>query len=99
MKSNKKVFEIIDSAEGFDNGFEDLLALSATCRFSDCTHTNETDCAVKKAISEGILPEDRLNNYYRIKNEASYVSKQQNKTKAIDYMKQRKLFQKRSDQK
>ena len=92
MKVNKKVFEIIDSVEGLDNGFEDLLELSKECKFSDCSHTTELDCAVKKAISEGILSEERFNNYYRVKNEAEYVSEQNNKTKAIDYMKQKKLF-------
>ncbi|MCQ6268213.1 hypothetical protein M1K46_21605 [Fictibacillus sp. WQ 8-8] len=93
MKRNKKIFEIIDSVDNIDNGFEDLLELSRRCKFSDCTHTNETDCAIKHALSEGILSEERFNNYYRDKNEGEYVSKQKNKTKAIDYMKQRKLFQ------
>jgi len=93
MKSNKKVFEIIDSIENLDNGFEDILELSLRCKFSDCTHTTEPDCAVKEAISAGILSEKRFNHYYRAKNEASYVSEQKNKTKAIDYMKQLKLFE------
>lgn len=93
MKFNRKVFEIIDSVENLDNGFEDILELSMRCKFSNCTHTTEPDCAVKKAISEGILSEERFNNYYRIKHEAEYVSEQKNKTKAIDYMKQKKLFQ------
>ena len=93
MKSNRKIFKIIDSVENLDNGFEDILELSRKCKFSDCTHTIESDCAVKKAISQGILSEELLNNYYRAKNESKYVFEQKNKTKAIDYMKQRKLFQ------
>jgi putative ribosome biogenesis GTPase RsgA len=93
MKSNKKVFEIIDYVENLDDGFEDILELSKRCRFSDCTHTTEPDCAVKKAIAEDILSEERFNNYYKAKNEAEYVSEQKNKTKAIDYMKQKKLFE------
>ncbi|MEH6892214.1 hypothetical protein V7024_21595 [Bacillus sp. JJ864] len=93
MNFNKKVFEIIDSVEDLDNGFEDILKLSLRCKFSDCTHTTEPDCAVEKAISEGVLSEESFNNFYRFKNEAEYVSEQKNKTKAIDYMKQLKLFQ------
>jgi len=93
MKFNKKVSEIIDSVENLDNGFEDILELSTRCKFSNCTHTIEPDCAVRTAISEGSLSEERFNNYYRFKNEAKYVSKQKNKTKAIDYMKQKKLFE------
>lgn len=94
MKFNKRASEIIDTVENLDNGFEDIIELSMRCKFSNCTHTNEPDCAVKKAISEGFLSEERFNNYYKFKNEAKYVSKQKNKTKAIDYMKQKKLFQK-----
>lgn len=94
LKKFNKVFEIINSVENLDNDFEDILELSRRCRFSNCTHTNEPECAVKKAISEGILAAGRFNNYYRLKKEAEYVSEKNNKTKAIDYMKQRKLFQK-----
>jgi putative ribosome biogenesis GTPase RsgA len=92
MTFNKKVSEIISSDENLDNVFEDILELSRSCKFSDCTHTTEDNCAVKKAISDGTLSEERFNNYFRDKKEAEYVSKEKNKTKAIDYMKQRKLF-------
>ena len=89
MGFNKKVNEIINSVENLDNEFEDILKLSRGCKFSNCSHTTEPDCAVKKAICE-----ERFNYYYRIKHEVEYVSEQNNKTKAIDYMKQKKLFQK-----
>lgn len=96
MKSNKKVSEIIDSVGNYEDGFEDIIELSMGCKFSNCTHTTKPNCAVKKVISEGVLLDDRFTNYYRFINEAKYVSEQKNKTKAIDYMKQLKLFQNRS---
>ncbi|WP_249226964.1 ribosome small subunit-dependent GTPase A [Alicyclobacillus mengziensis] len=80
------------NTEYIDNGFEDIMELSRSCRFSDCTHTTETGCAVVEAIANGSLSEDRFNSYFKEKNEALYVSNQKNKTKAIDYMKQLKLF-------
>ena len=73
MKFNRKMFEIIDSGENLDNGFEDILELSQKCKFSDCTHTTESDCEVKKAISQGILSEEEFKNYHRVKKEAEYV--------------------------
>ncbi|KFM95227.1 hypothetical protein D0U04_30175 [Bacillus clarus] len=91
MKFSKKVSEIIDSVGNYENGFEDIIELSMGCKFSD-THTTEPNCAVKKAISEGILLDERFNSYYRFKNKAEYVSEQKNKTKSIDYMKQMKLY-------
>lgn len=95
MKTNNKVYAAMQSTEYIDNGFEDIVELSRSCRFSDCTHTTETDCAVLKAIANGRLSEDRFNSYFKERKEAIYVSRQKNKTKAIDYMKQLKLFERR----
>lgn len=97
MKKLKKVLEVEDAAESLDQDFEDIVALSKRCKFTDCTHTKEPNCAVKKAILEGILSEVRFNSYYRLKNEAAYVSEKKNKTKAIDYMKQLKLYHRNKD--
>lgn len=87
-------FDLINHESNFDFGYEDIVGISRRCKFSNCSHTNEPRCAVKKAISDGILSEEIFNNYYRDINEAQYVSAQRNKTKAIDYMKQLKFFQK-----
>ncbi|RDI41553.1 hypothetical protein [Falsibacillus pallidus] len=90
---SKKEAELTDSEKGIDFGYEDILEISKTCKFSNCTHLSEPGCEVQKAINNGLLSEERFNHFYRDKNEAEYVSQQKNKTKAIDYMKQRKLFQ------
>lgn len=87
-------FDLIEHKGNFDFGYGDIAGISRKCKFSNCSHTNEPHCAVKKAISDGILSEEIFNSFYRDLNEAHYVSKQSNKTKAIDYMKQLKLFQK-----
>lgn len=95
MKTNYKVYEAMQSTEFINNGFEDIMDLSRSCKFSDCTHTTEPDCAVLAAVSNGSLSKDRFNSYFTERNEAVYVSKHKNKTKAIDYMKQLKLFARR----
>jgi putative ribosome biogenesis GTPase RsgA len=79
--------------DNLDIGFEDILDLTRECKFTNCTHTKEPNCAVKKAISEGVLSEEKFKAYYRQIKEEEHVLNQKNKTKAIDYMKQRKLFQ------
>jgi putative ribosome biogenesis GTPase RsgA len=93
MKSYKKGSDVTNS-ENIENEYPMILELSTRCKFSDCTHTSENDCAVKEAISDGILLEETFHNYHREKKETEHISKQKNKTKTIDYMKQRKLFQK-----
>ncbi len=52
--------------------FSDILALEGECRFSDCTHTVEPDCAIQDAISKGILDEARYNNYLKLQKEIIY---------------------------
>ena len=92
MKKTNKVSEIIDSVKNLDSDFVDIIELSRRCEFSNCTHTTEQECSIKKAISEDTLSVERFNDYYRLKKEAEYVSEKKNKTKAIDYMGKLKLF-------
>jgi ribosome biogenesis GTPase len=54
--------------------FADINELSTKCKFSDCTHSTEPNCAVQKAISDGLLTKDRLANYFKLKKEAKYES-------------------------
>lgn len=35
--------------------FRDLRPLANLCRYPDCTHAHETDCAVKDAVADGLL--------------------------------------------
>jgi len=35
--------------------FRDLRPLANLCRFPDCTHAHESDCAVKDAVADGLL--------------------------------------------
>jgi len=35
--------------------FRDLRPLANLCRFPDCSHTHEVDCAVKHAVADGLL--------------------------------------------
>lgn len=46
--------------------FPDFDEDAAVCRFNDCTHTHEPGCAVRLAVDEGRLSEDRWATYVRI---------------------------------
>ncbi|WP_428912369.1 ribosome small subunit-dependent GTPase A [Niallia sp. Krafla_26] len=52
--------------------FADIDKLAFQCRFNDCSHRKEPNCAVQKAIKEGILTVDRLESYWKLKKEAKY---------------------------
>ncbi|GIK43721.1 MAG: putative ribosome biogenesis GTPase RsgA [Chloroflexota bacterium] len=46
--------------------YPDLEAVAARCRFADCSHRHEPDCAVKAAVAAGKLPLTRYDNYQKI---------------------------------
>ena len=57
---------------GLAASFADVEALANKCRFRDCTHTSEPGCAVRKAIQNGELSEERLLSYKKLEAENSY---------------------------
>lgn len=61
-----------DVTEGLSDAFEDISELAGYCRFKDCRHEKEPDCAVLKAIEDGELSEKRLIQYKKLKKEARY---------------------------
>jgi ribosome biogenesis GTPase / thiamine phosphate phosphatase len=52
--------------------FADIELLAGNCRFTDCTHISEPQCAVLEAIKSGHLSEKRLENYRKLQKEAHY---------------------------
>ena len=53
--------------EELDGYFPDLRELVADCQFSNCSHVNEPDCAVKKAVSNGEVHYERYESYLRMR--------------------------------
>ncbi|MFH0815370.1 MAG: ribosome small subunit-dependent GTPase A [Methanobacteriota archaeon] len=54
--------------------FEDVESLIALCKFRDCQHRTEPGCAVKAAIADGHLAEERFENYKRLQRELWIIS-------------------------
>jgi ribosome biogenesis GTPase / thiamine phosphate phosphatase len=46
--------------------FRDVRPYVNLCRFPDCTHTHEDECAVKNAVADGQLDERRYESYCRL---------------------------------
>ncbi len=46
--------------------FKDIFAISADCRFGNCTHTHEPGCAVLQALSEHRISQSRYDSYLSI---------------------------------
>jgi ribosome small subunit-dependent GTPase A len=58
-----------DADEGIELAFPDIAQLAAGCRFRDCRHEHEPDCAVRRAVDDGELDPVRLASYLRLQTE------------------------------
>jgi ribosome biogenesis GTPase len=55
-----------DAGAGVEAAFADVTALTARCRFGDCSHTVEPGCAVQDALAGGTLDPARWQSYLRM---------------------------------
>lgn len=49
--------------EEISSYFPEIFKFSKNCRFSNCTHTHEPGCAVRKAVEDHYISESRYNSY------------------------------------
>ena len=68
---------IWDAKDSLEKVFADLEKRSKDCRFSDCMHDSEPDCAVIEDVLRGVVDERRLTRYKALLKE---LSDQQTKT-------------------
>ena len=78
-------FHILDAEEGINTAFNDIESFAENCRFSNCTHTTEPQCAVIEAIANGALTQGRYDNYLKLKREAAFVERKTNKKAELEF--------------
>ncbi len=61
--------QVVDAAGGIETVFDDITALAAGCRFTNCQHTSEPGCAVQAAITSGVLEPERLERFQKLQRE------------------------------
>lgn len=54
---------------GVEEAFADVEVLAAGCRFADCHHEHEPDCALRAALDDGLLDPARWESYRRLRAE------------------------------
>lgn len=64
-----KGFGLFDfNKEELHHYFPEIFAKSKECKYYNCTHTHEPGCAVKQAIEDELLSQERYYNYLSIYN-------------------------------
>jgi ribosome biogenesis GTPase len=71
-----------DSDE-LDSAFQDIEEIADDCRFRDCQHLSEPDCAVRLAVEAGELSPERLESFHKLKRELRYLEERQYKTASV----------------
>jgi ribosome biogenesis GTPase len=93
---------IADASEGFEEVFDDIARLSASCRYMDCEHVHEAACAVIEAVEDGRIERAHYENYLKILREKEHFESSQAdiKKKGKDLgkvIKEHKRFKKRNE--
>lgn len=62
-----KEFGLIDfEQQELSQYFPEMRAILTNCKFNNCLHINEPGCAVKQAVAEGSISEERYINYLSV---------------------------------
>jgi ribosome biogenesis GTPase len=83
--------QLWDAAEGIRGTFEDVETLAAGCRFTDCRHRGEPDCAVTGAVAAGVLAPERLDSYLKLQDELAFLARQQDERAQIEEKRRGKI--------
>jgi ribosome biogenesis GTPase len=70
--------------------FTDIAGFAKHCRFTDCTHRVEPECAVVAAVSEGRLPQERYDNYLKLCRELEFQTSKYSMAKQQETKKKQK---------
>jgi ribosome biogenesis GTPase len=74
--------QLLVSEKGLRETFEDIEEIAAECRFSNCRHEGEPDCAVREALADGALDAERYQNYRKMGAEMRHAATLQDTRKA-----------------
>lgn len=78
---------IVDQSDGLETTFDSIIKLSVSCKFKDCTHTNEIGCSVLEALENGEIEKNSYDNYIKMLKEKAYFE-----SSVAERRKKEKLF-------
>ena len=73
-----RTLSLWEAEEGMEKLFGDVEKLIEQCRFGDCKHKNEPGCAVRKALREGSLDQQKWLSWQKLQNEIRFLDAKKN---------------------
>ncbi|MEO8593650.1 MAG: ribosome small subunit-dependent GTPase A [Candidatus Solibacter sp.] len=86
------------SAESVNEAFDEIAGLARLCRYRDCTHTGEPECAVQAALEAGQLSAARLESYRKLSSEAQRHERMADPLLALEHKRKWKTIHKAAKQ-
>ncbi len=65
---------MVEVEDGLNDTFSDITKYFGTCKFGNCTHRTEPGCAIKAAIENHEITEDRWNLYCSLQQENTWAT-------------------------
>jgi ribosome biogenesis GTPase len=85
-----QLWDVVDTS----GTFGDIELLADECRFRDCRHRQEPECAVRGAIEAGRFPQGRLDSYHKLQDEQAHQSRQVDQRAQIEQRRRWKVLTK-----
>jgi ribosome biogenesis GTPase len=57
---------------GIRGTFDEITELSNQCRYNDCSHTQEQGCSILAALKDGIISQERYQNFIKLNKESAF---------------------------
>ena len=87
-----RALEVLGAEAGLEAAFDEVAEIATGCRFSDCGHGGEPGCAVRVALADGRLDEDRLASYRKLEREQARTVRQEDPRARAEHRRTWKLI-------
>ncbi len=68
---------LLAGEDDVEDTFQEIEEFAQYCKFNDCKHLKEPNCAVKQAVIDGDLAQERLESFHKMMREAQYLNDRQ----------------------
>ena len=75
---------ITDASVGLEITFDEIVELSQSCKFKNCTHIAEIDCAIQEAIENGKIDSEAFANFLKMEKERVFFESSTQEKKKKD---------------
>ena len=93
-----RALEVLGAEEGVEAAFDDVADIAAACRFSDCRHEGEPGCAIRAALADGTLSEERLASHRKLERELARTAREDDPRARAEHRRTWRIIQKSVDE-